>query len=239
MLLQLRRTIFGTLTSEHVGWFKAHVGQVLAGREECAPYNLDWIRKYRGRGELVLLPGSTQEVAQALAYCREHRLAVVPQGGNTGLVGGSVPVQDEIVLSTRRLNKVLSFNPVSQTLTCEAGCILQDLNEHVGQYQCEMPLDLGAKGSCMIGGNIATHAGGQYMVRHGPFRAHVLGLEVVLADGRVLNLMSNVRKDNTGYDLKQLFIGSEGTLGVITKATINCVRKAPFKQVVLCKAPSF
>jgi FAD/FMN-containing dehydrogenase len=159
-------------------------------------------------------------VSKILKHCNERRLAVVPQGGNTGLVGGSNPVFDEIVLSLSRMNKVISLNDTSGILTCEAGCVLESLDNFVGEKGLMMPLDLGAKGSCHIGGNVSTNAGGQRLLRYGSLHGNILGVEAVLADGTVMDCMSEMRKDNTGYDLKQLFIGSEGTLGVVTKVNI-------------------
>ncbi|NXX98941.1 D2HDH protein, partial [Centropus bengalensis] len=158
-------------------------------------------------------------------YCYEKNLAVTPQGGNTGLVGGSVPVFDEIILSTALMNRIISFDEVSGILVCQAGCVLEKLNEYVEERGFIMPLDLGAKGSCHIGGNVATNAGGLRLLRYGSLRGTVLGLEVVLADGSILDCLTSLRKDNTGYDLKQLFIGSEGTLGVITAVSILCPQK--------------
>ncbi|XP_042314538.1 D-2-hydroxyglutarate dehydrogenase, mitochondrial isoform X2 [Sceloporus undulatus] len=178
-----------------------------------------------GCSKVVLKPQTTLEVSEILRYCSERNLAVNPQGGNTGLVGGSVPVFDEIILSTALLNQVISFDNVSGILVCQAGCILENLNKYLEELDFIMPLDLGAKGSCHIGGNVATNAGGLRLLRYGSLRGTVLGLEVVLADGSLLNCLTSLRKDNTGYDLKQLFIGSEGTLGIITAVSILCPRK--------------
>lgn len=180
----------------------------------------------------MLRPASTKEVSQIMKHCYARNLAVVPQGGNTGLVGGSIPVYDEIVISLGRMNAVESLDPVQGIVTVQAGCILEQLTSYLDAYDLTAPLDLGAKGSCMIGGNIATNAGGLRYVRYGSLRGTVLGLEVVLADGTVLDSLTSLRKDNTGYDLKQLFIGSEGTLGVITRASILCPRKPTSVQVL-------
>ncbi|KAL8211158.1 hypothetical protein R6Q57_005595 [Mikania cordata] len=160
------------------------------------------------------------QLSQILEYCNSRCLAVVPQGGNTGLVGGSVPVFDEIIINTRRMNSIISFDKVSGVLVCEAGCILENLISFLDKQGFIMPLDLGAKGSCQIGGNISTNAGGLRLVRYGSLHGTVLGLEVVLANGSVIDMLGTLRKDNTGYDLKHLFIGSEGSLGIITKVSI-------------------
>ena len=165
--------------------------------------------KYHGAARVALRPRSTAQVSAVLAHCSARRLAVVPQGGNTGLVGGSVPVFDEVVLSTSAMNKILAFDPVAGTVTCQAGCVLQTLDEHVAERGHTVPLDLGAKGSCHVGGNVATNAGGLRLLRYGSLHGSVLGLEAVLADGTVLDMLSTLRKDTTGYDLKQIFIGSE------------------------------
>ena len=155
-----------------------------------------------------------------MRYCNERRIAVVPQGGNTGLAGGSVPIHDEIILSTSLMNQIIRVDAVSSTITCQSGCILEHADNELKKHALIMPLDLGAKGTCQIGGNIATNAGGLRLLRYGSLHANVLGLEAVLANGTVVSSMNGLRKDNTGYDIKQLFIGSEGSLGVITAATI-------------------
>lgn len=182
----------------------------------------DWLGKYRGKSRLALKPNKTEQVSAILSYCNDRKLAVVPQGGNTGLVGGSVPCRDEIVLSMGRMNAIHHFDELSGVIECDSGCILGELESFLEPRGCTVPLDLGAKGSCHIGGNVATNAGGLRYLRYGSLHGSVLGLEVVLPDGTLLNLMNSLRKDNTGYDLKQLFIGSEGTLGIITKVALAC-----------------
>ncbi|KAI9572824.1 hypothetical protein HD554DRAFT_2014216 [Boletus coccyginus] len=178
------------------------------------------MRKYHGHATTVLRPRTTQQVSDIVRFCAGRRIGVVPHGGNTGLVGGSISLQKEIVLSLGAMNTVRSFDPVSGVLVADAGCILESLSDHIASYNHIMPLDLGAKGSCQIGGNISTNAGGLRLLRYGSLHGTVLGLEVVLPDGTVLDQLSTLRKDNTGYDLKQLFIGGEGTLGVITGVSI-------------------
>lgn len=201
-------------------------------------FNTDWLRQYSGHSEVAVSPANTEEVAAVLRYCNENRLGVVPQSGNTGLVGGSVPLADEVVLSLRKMNRVISFDAVSGVLVCEAGCILEQLDNYLAPHGFAMPLDLGAKGSCLIGGNVATNAGGLRFLRYGSLHGSVLGLEAVLADGTVLDCLNTLPKDNVGFDVKQVFIGSEGALGVITKLAIKAVPKAT-KQVALLQAPSF
>ncbi|KAK7309324.1 hypothetical protein RJT34_05954 [Clitoria ternatea] len=176
--------------------------------------------KYKGSSKLLLQPTSTDQVSQILQYCNSRCLTVVPQGGNTGLVGGSVPVFDEVIVSLSLMNKIISFDKVSGILICEAGCILENIMSFLDNEGFIMPLDLGAKGSCQIGGNVSTNAGGLRLLRYGSLHGNVLGVEAVLADGTVLDMLKTLRKDNTGYDLKHLFIGSEGSLGIVTKVSI-------------------
>jgi len=201
--------------------------------------NEDWTRQYRGRSAALLLPRTTRQVSLVLAHCHARRLAVVPQGGNTGLVGGAVPTHDEIVLGLSRMNKILSVDPDAGACVAEAGCVLEDLESALNARDMTVPLDLGAKGRCQIGGNVSTNAGGLRVVRHGSLRGTVLGLEAVLADGRVLDLLRTLRKDNTGYDLKQLFIGAEGTLGVVTKVAFAAPRMPSRVDVAFVAVESF
>ena len=200
-------------------------GSLLTGSpDDLSKYNVDWKNEYHGKSRIVAKPKNTEEVSRILSYCNAQRIGVVPQGGNTGLVGGSVPVSDEVIISTERMNTIYSLDIDSGILTCDAGCILQDVQTYASERIHLVPIDLGAKGTCQIGGNVATNAGGQYFYRFGSLHANVLGLEVVLADGTILDLLNTNRKDNTGYDMKHLFIGSEGTLGLITKINLSCPR---------------
>jgi FAD/FMN-containing dehydrogenase len=173
----------------------------------------------------VLRPGSTAEVAEICKLASAHRIALVPQGGNTGLVGGQTPHHGEVVISLRRMDRIREIDPASNTMTCEAGVVLQVAQQRAAEADRLFPLSLGAEGSCTIGGNLSTNAGGTTALAYGVAREMALGLEVVLADGRVLNLLSKLKKDNTGYDLKNLFIGAEGTLGIITAATLKLFPK--------------
>lgn len=220
--MPVRNESFSRINSDDISCFKRILGDkgVVQEKEKLDDANMDWMQKYKGSSQLMLLPRSTQEVSQILAYCNSRYLAVVPQGGNTGLVGGSVPVFDEVIINLSSMNNVLSFDKVSGILVCEAGCILENLISYLDNEGFVMPLDLGAKGSCHIGGNVSTNAGGLRLIRYGSLHGSVLGLEAVLADGTVLDMLGTLRKDNTGYDLKHLFIGSEGSLGIVTKVSI-------------------
>ncbi|XP_040306305.1 D-2-hydroxyglutarate dehydrogenase, mitochondrial [Herpailurus yagouaroundi] len=236
----VRRLPFSVVSGEDLAAFERIVpGRVITDPEVLEASNVDWLRTVRGSSVLLLRPRTTEEVSHILRHCHERNLAVNPQGGNTGMVGGSVPVFDEVILSTALMNQVISFHDMSGTLVCQAGCVLEDLSRHVEERGFIMPLDLGAKGSCHIGGNVATNAGGLRFLRYGSLHGTVLGLEVVLADGTVLNCLSTLRKDNTGYDLKQLFIGSEGTLGVITAVSILCPPKPRAVSVAFLSCPGF
>ncbi|KAF8314318.1 FAD-binding domain-containing protein, partial [Clavulina sp. PMI_390] len=207
--------------------------------DDLVPFNNDWMGKYFGKSQCVLKPSSAEQVSQILKWCNEHEIAVVPQGGNTGLVGGGVPVRDEVILNLSNMNQVRSFDPLSGVLVADAGCILENLTNYLAPHKHIMPLDLGAKGSCHIGGNVATNAGGLRLLRYGSLHGSVLGLEVVLPDGSIMSELSGLRKDNTGYDLKQLFIGSEGTLGIITGVSILTPPAPSASSNMLLALPSF
>ncbi|KAG6533535.1 hypothetical protein ZIOFF_007410 [Zingiber officinale] len=288
-----RNPSFSNLNSDDVSFFRSILGDknVVEDEDRLSAANLDWMRKYKGSSQLLLLPRSSEEVSKILKYCNSRKLAVVPQGGNTGLVGGSVPVHDEFsgyhkscidgqgqlrliklslcgwytiyevhqmfiginlencssIMWTRACTKLAANLLINGILVCEAGCILENLSSFLENEGFIMPLDLGAKGSCQIGGNVSTNAGGLRFIRygslHGTILGHVMllnscvrllsatltdiwasgalpGIEAVLANGTVLDMLGTLRKDNTGYDLKHLFIGSEGTLGIVTKVSI-------------------
>src|SRR6516165_1767186 len=199
----------------------------IADPGECEPYLVEARRLWRGATRLVVRPAATAEVAAVVRICAEARLPIVPQGGNTGLVGGGVPPEDgqNIILALSRMNRIRAIDPVNFTMTIEAGCILAQLQQAAAEADRLFPLSLGAEGSCQIGGNLSTNAGGIAVLRYGNTRELTLGLEVVLPDGRVWDGLRGLRKDNTGYDLKQLFIGGEGTLGIITAATVKLFPK--------------
>lgn len=195
---------------------------ILTG-EDAAPYLTDWRKNYRGNALAVVRPGSVNEVAAVLRLCAKHHAAVVPQGGNTGQAGGATPdgKDESIVLLLARLNRVRAIDTDNDTITVEAGCVLQAVQEAARAAGRLFPLSLGAEGTCTIGGNLATNAGGTQVLRYGNARELALGLEVVTAEGKIWNGLRGLRKDNTGYDLRDLYIGSEGTLGVITAATLK------------------
>jgi FAD/FMN-containing dehydrogenase len=196
---------------------------VLTDAADVAPALSDWRGFYKGRAMAVVRPANTSEVSAVVRLCSDAGIAVVAQGGNTGMCGGATPTMDgrTIVLSLARMNRVLALDPLNDTITVEAGCVLATVQQAASAAGRLFPLSLGAEGSCQIGGNLATNAGGVNVLRYGNTRDLTLGLEVVLADGSVLGGLRGLRKDNTGYDLKQLFIGSEGTLGVITGAVLK------------------
>jgi FAD/FMN-containing dehydrogenase len=176
---------------------------------------------FHGLTAMLLRPGSVDEVAAILKLANETKTPLVPQGGNTGLVGGQIPFDGELILSLTRLDKIREVDPASNTMTCEAGVVLAKAQEAAASVDRLFPLSLGAEGSCTIGGNLSTNAGGTAALAYGVARELMLGVEVVLADGRVLNLLRKLKKDNTGYDLRHIFVGAEGTLGVITAAVLK------------------
>jgi FAD/FMN-containing dehydrogenase len=198
-------------------------GGVLTDPAQTAPMLRDHRSLYRGHALAVVAPADTAAVARVVAFCNEHRIGVVPQGGNTSYCGGATPdaSSSQVLLSLARLNRVRAFDVANYTMTAEAGCILAKLQSVAAAVDRYLPLSLGSEGSCMLGGNLSTNAGGLNVIRYGMARELVLGLEVVLADGRVLDTLSGLRKDNTGYDVKSLFLGAEGTLGIITAASIK------------------
>jgi FAD/FMN-containing dehydrogenase len=215
------------LSPELIAKFRKIVGDkyALTDAADIAPYVTEERDLFHGRSPLVLRPGSTAEVSAICKLASEHKIALVPQGGNTGLVGGQTPHNGEVVISMRRMDKIREVDTASNTMTCEAGVVLQVAQQRASEVDRLFPLSLGAEGSCTIGGNLSTNAGGTTALAYGVAREMALGLEVVLADGRIVNLLSKLKKDNTGYDLRNLFIGAEGTLGIITAATLKLFPK--------------
>jgi FAD/FMN-containing dehydrogenase len=208
---------------------------VLTVSTDVEPYLTDHRRLYRGRTPAVVMPRTVEQVSRVLAFCHEHLVGVVPHGGNTSYCGGATPDEtgEQIVLSLRRLNRIRSVDPLNWSMVAEAGCILAEVQRAADAVERFFPLSLGAEGSCQIGGNLSTNAGGTNVVRYGMMRDQVLGIEAVLADGRVLSTLSTLRKDNTGYDIKSLFLGAEGTLGVITAASLKLFPKMDTLDAVL------
>ena len=196
---------------------------VLNAADDMAPFLSDWHSRFAGQAHAVVLPKTTAQVAKIMEFASQQGIVVVPQGGNTGFMGGATPddAGNSILLSLRRMNRIREIDATNMSMTVEAGCVLQTLHDTTEKQGLYFPLNLAAKGSCTIGGNLGTNAGGLNVVRYGTTRELTLGVEVVLMGGRVLNLLGGLRKDNTGYDLRHLFVGSEGTLGVITAATMK------------------
>ena len=198
-------------------------GGVLTAESDTAPLLTDQRELYRGKAVAVALPDTAPRVAAVLALCNEMGVAVVPQGGNTGYCGGATPDDSggQLLVSLRRLNRIRAVDALNYSLVAEAGCVLADVQRAAEEADRFFPLSLGSEGTCQIGGNLSTNAGGLHVLRYGMMRDLVLGLEVALADGRLLNTLSTLRKDNTGYDIKSLFLGAEGTLGIITAASLK------------------
>ena len=213
------------MSAELINALHAIVGDagLKTGDGDTASFLTDWHGQYQGQAVAVVMPDSTEQVSAVMALADAHDVVVVPQGGNTGFMGGATPDSRgrTILLSLRRMNRIREIDATNMSMTVEAGCVLQALHEATEREGLYFPLNLAAKGSCTIGGNLGTNAGGLNVVRYGTTRELTLGVEVVLMGGRVLNLLSGLRKDNTGYDLRHLFVGSEGTLGVITAATMK------------------
>jgi FAD/FMN-containing dehydrogenase len=234
-------------TNDLIAALRARLGPhgVLTDPADTAPYCEDWRRLYRGRTPAVLRPATTAEVAAAVRLCAAHRtaaqgVAIVPQGGNTSMVGGAAVSEDgsEIVLSLSRMNRVRQLDPVDMTMEIEAGVTLKAAQETAADADCLLPLSISSEGSAQIGGVLATNAGGNNTVRYGNARDLVLGLEVVLPDGQVWNGLRRLHKDNTGYCLRQLFVGSEGTLGIITAAVLKLFPRPRELAVALCAVAS-
>ncbi|CAC22604.1 D-lactate dehydrogenase [Schizosaccharomyces pombe] len=239
---------YAKLSEQDVQVFKSIIGKdgsLIDGLDKSTDpadldaFNIDWMNKYRGKTQLALKPKTTQQVSEILKYCNQKKLAVVPQGGNTGLVGGSVPVFDEIVLNLGLMNQIHTFDEISGVITLDSGVILENADNFLAEKGYMFPLDLGAKGSCQVGGCAATAAGGLRLLRYGSLHGSILGMEAVLPDGTILDNLVTLRKDNTGLDIKQLFIGSEGYLGVITKLSVICPKRPSSTNVAFFGVPSY
>lgn len=205
-----------------------------ADAELMEPWLTDWRGRYTGAARALASPADAQELAALVRLCARHGVPIVPQGGNSGMSGGATPDASgaALIVSLRRMNAIRRLDPQARTVVCEAGVILQSLHEAAEAHGLRFPLTLGGKGSATVGGLISTNAGGTQVLRHGSMRAQVLGIEAVLADGTIYSALTPLKKDNRGWDLKQLFIGSEGTLGLVTAATLRLVPAAPARMVV-------
>ncbi|XP_018569933.1 D-2-hydroxyglutarate dehydrogenase, mitochondrial [Anoplophora glabripennis] len=237
----VQRQNFNELQQKHIDFFRKLLGEhrAVMGVSNLEKYNEDWINNLKGSSAIVLKPKSTEEVSHILSFCNDNNLAVCPQGGNTGLVGGQLPVFDEIVISTELMNEIISLDDNSGVVVCQAGCVLESIDNILAEKGLMVPLDLGAKGSCHIGGNVSTNAGGLRLLRYGNLHGNVLGLEVVKANGEILDCLSTLKKDNTGYHLKHLFIGSEGTLGFVTKVAMQCPPRSKHTNVAFLGTQNF
>ncbi|AMD02205.1 FAD-binding oxidoreductase [Halomonas chromatireducens] len=213
---------------------------LLRDPEAMARYLSDWAGDRLGLPLAVARPATTQEVAETVRLCHAHGVAMTPQGGHSGLVAGAMPAADggELVISLERLDRIREIDAVNFTMTVDAGCILEHVKQLAAEQDCDFSLSLGAQGSCQIGGNVATNAGGLNVLRHGMMRQLVLGLEVVLPDGRIWNGLTALHKDNRGYALSQLFLGSEGTLGIVTGAVLKLSPRATQSRTALLGLPS-
>ena len=226
------------LSRETLGRLKSIVGPkgFVTEATDLAPYLLDWRGQYKGNSSLVLRPTTTKQISEIIQICNEYKIKIVPQGGNTGMNGAATPDTrgNSIVVSTNRMNRIRNCDALNYTITVDAGCVLQKIQDEAAQMDRLFPLSLGAEGSCQIGGNLATNAGGVNVLRYGNMRDLVLGLETVLPNGEIWTGLKGLRKDNTGYDLKHLFIGSEGTLGFITAATLNFPQAKILRNLFCC-----
>lgn len=207
--------------------------QVATDSENLLEYGRDWTRYYTPNPKAILFPNTTEEVQKIIQWARKNKIAIVPSGGRTGLSGAAVAKNGEVVLSLQRMNKILDFNEVDQTLTCQPGCLTQEVQDYATSKGSHFPVDFAARGSSQIGGNVATNVGGLNVVRYGLMREWVAGLEVVTGSGEILKLNKGLVKNNAGYDLRQLFIGSEGTLGIITEVTLKVTTPPKETSVVI------
>ncbi|KAL1496987.1 hypothetical protein ABEB36_008024 [Hypothenemus hampei] len=240
---QVERGFYNYLQEHHLKFFEQLLGddteKVLTNLCDLEKYNVDWYLQARGSSTVVLKPKTTEEVSEIVKYCNINKLAICTQGGNTGCSAGGVPVFDEIILSTELMNKIIEIDENEGTATCQAGVILETLDNALAEKNFMVPLDLGSKSSCHIGGNVATNAGGIRLLRYGNMHGNVLGLEIVKANGETLDLLKIRKKDNSGLHLKNLFIGSEGTLGIITKVALQCPPRPQTKHVAFLGLQSY
>ncbi|KAJ2682680.1 D-lactate ferricytochrome c oxidoreductase [Coemansia sp. RSA 1285] len=228
------------VSSADIEFFASTGARIVHGERPLgSEYNTDHFGKYFGSTSVAVFPSTTEQVSRILEHCNRSAIAVVTQGGNSGTAGGAMAQQGEIILSLRDMNKVRALDEVSGVLVADGGCVLEDLDNHVRNYGYIMPVDLGAKKKCMIGGNVSTSAGGLRYLRYGSMHGTVLGVEAVLPDGRVLDALFTLKKDASGYDVKQLFIGAEGTLGVVTAVAIALAPKPQCSQIAVLGLKDF
>ncbi|ENN81556.1 hypothetical protein D910_09146 [Dendroctonus ponderosae] len=239
---QVERGFYNYLQEPHLHYFQKILGddeRVLTNLSDLEKYNVDWYQQVRGSSAVVLKPKTTEEVTKIVEYCNANKLALCTQGGNTGCSAGAVPVFDEIILSTELMNEIIEIDENAGTILCQSGVILEALDRAVSEKGLMVPLDLGSKGSCNIGGNVSTNAGGLRLLRYGNMHGNILGLEVVKANGEVLDCLKLMRKDNSGLHIKNIFVGSEGTLGIITKVALQCVPRPKSQQVAFLGLQSY
>ena len=210
----------------------------VVARTEWDAFNVEWRKRWRGAPSMIVAPGGVEEAAALVRLCAERRIAVTPQGGNTGLVGGQIATNGEVLVSLRRMRRIRNVSALDNTLVADAGVTLSDAQKAAADADRLFPLSIGSEGSCQIGGVISTNAGGVNVIRYGNTRDLVLGLEAVLPSGEIWNGLKRLREDNTGYDLKQLFIGGEGTLGLITGAALKLFPAPRERLTVLAGLPS-
>ncbi|KAJ1963040.1 D-lactate ferricytochrome c oxidoreductase [Dipsacomyces acuminosporus] len=228
------------VASEDIEFFTGAGVKVIQADKELEPkFNVDVFGKYRGNSQVILFPQNTEQVSKVLSHCNQRRIGVVTQGGNSGTAGGAIASKGEVLLCLRDMNKVRDIDAISGVVVADSGCILEDLDNYVQEFGYIVPIDLGAKKKCMIGGNVSTNAGGLRYLRYGSLHGNVLGLEVVLPDGRILDSLFTLKKDASGYDVKQLFIGAEGTLGVVTAVSISLAPKPKSTQLAILGLQDF
>ncbi|KAJ2556574.1 D-lactate ferricytochrome c oxidoreductase [Coemansia sp. RSA 1933] len=229
------------VSQEDIEFFTSTGARVVHGEGEPlgSEYNIDHFGKYFGTTTVAVFPSSTEQVSRILEHCNKNLIGVVTQGGNSGTAGGAIAQRGEIILGLHDMNKVRELDVVSGVVVADGGCILEDLDNHVREHGYIVPVDLGAKKKCMIGGNVSTNAGGLRYLRYGSMHGTVLGVEAVLPDGRILDALFTLKKDASGYDVKQLFIGAEGTLGVVTAVAIALAPKPQSTQVAVLGLTDF
>jgi len=220
----------------------AHIADIVGSKgvitgHDQEPFLTEWRNRWPGKAAMIVAPGSTYELSQIVKHCAHHKIAITPQGGNTGLVGGQIPFGHEVLILMKRIKTIHTICPDSNTICVDAGAVLEDVQNAAQEHDRYFPLSIGSEGSCQIGGVISTNAGGVNVLRYGNMRDLVLGIEAVLPNGEIWDGLNHLRKNNTGYDLKQLFIGGEGTLGIVTKAILKCFPIPQQTQTIMAACP--